>query len=79
MTLFDRNPYTNEVLWFARFAATPMNVSHAIVLAFVATRKRKPREVDTDGVDDTMEERTIKGERKDLLVRNDLEWGFLCN
>ena len=56
-----------------------MNVSHAIVLAFVATRKRKPREVDTDGVDDTMEEGTIKGERKDLLVRNDLEWGFLCN
>ena len=64
--LFERDPTTNEVLWFA---APPMNMSRARgpkyslgYLTFIAT-KRKRREANTDGVvDDTREEGTTKDE-----------------
>ena len=52
--LFDRDPTTNEVLWFA---APPMNMSHARgprysleYLTFIATKNRKRREASTDGI-----------------------------
>ena len=53
--LFDRDPATNEVLWFA---APPMNMSRARgprysleYLTFIATKKRKRREASTtDGI-----------------------------
>jgi chromatin structure-remodeling complex subunit RSC1/2 len=53
--LFDRDPTTNEVLWFA---APPMNMSRARgprysleYLTFIATKKRKRREASTtDGI-----------------------------
>ena len=53
--LFDRDPTTNEVLWFA---APPMNMSRARgprysldYLLFIATKKRKHRETSTtDGI-----------------------------
>jgi chromatin structure-remodeling complex subunit RSC1/2 len=50
--LFDRDPTTNEVLWFA---APPMNMSRARgprysleYLTFMATKKRKRRMASTD-------------------------------
>jgi chromatin structure-remodeling complex subunit RSC1/2 len=50
--LFDRDPTTNEVLWFA---APPMNMSRARgprysleYLTFIASKKRKRREASTD-------------------------------
>jgi chromatin structure-remodeling complex subunit RSC1/2 len=63
--LFDRDPTTNEVLWFA---APPMNMSRARspkysleYLKFITARKRKRREgAGTDGIvvddDDTTRE-----------------------
>ena len=53
--LFDRDPTTSEVLWFA---APPMNMSRARgpkysleYLTFIATKKRKRREANTtDGI-----------------------------
>ena len=53
--LFDRDPATNEVLWFA---APPMNMSRARgprysldYLLFIATKKRKRQEASTtDGI-----------------------------
>ena len=66
--LFDRDPTTNEVLWFA---APPMNMSRARgprysleYLTFISKKKRRLREASTDGgvVDDTTtrEEGTTK-------------------
>ena len=61
--LFNRDPITNEVLWFA---APPMNMSRARgpryslgYSSYLAT-KRKRREASTGGVDDTKEEGTTK-------------------
>ena len=59
--LFDRDPTTDEVLWFA---APPMNMSRARgprysleYLTFISKRKRRLREASTDGVvDDAREE-----------------------
>ena len=52
--LFDRDPTTNEVLWFA---APPINMSRARgprysleYLTFIATKKRQRREASTDGI-----------------------------
>ena len=52
--LFDRDPTTNEVLWFA---APPMNMSRARgprysleYLTFIASKKRRQREASTDGI-----------------------------
>jgi len=55
-TLFDRDPTTNEVLWFA---APPMNMSRARgprysleYLTFIATKKRKRQQASRDEVDE---------------------------
>ena len=67
--LFDRDPTTNEVLWFA---APPMNMSRARgprysleYLTFISKKKRRLREASTDGgvVDDTTRE---EGTTKDV-------------
>ena len=63
--LFDRDPTTNEVLWFA---APPMNMSRARgprysleYLTFIAT-KRKRRETSKNEVVDSLREEGTKDE-----------------